>query len=173
MPELTGRQTSGITVLGVLSVVLGLFFFVCSVWGLLLPPTLHATLEQAGAPEVLTGSSVTGAYVNAMVNVLLAAALFVAGAGLLQLRKWGATLARAYAFARIGWSVVAVLLAWFGPYANARALPAFPEPHATFMAHSFPAVVITQLVAGFVLTALFPVVLLCLLSRTEYKNTLR
>jgi len=171
MPELESKKTSGLTALGVLSVVLGALFFIGAVWGLLHPQVHQVTVKQANAVQILTGFGLTGAYVVAGVDLLLAGLLFAAGVGLLKLRKWGARLAVWYAVARIAWSAIAALLAIIGPRANAPGADQVAAQHGDAMTR-FPAISLTLILAGFILSILYPVILLCLLSRRTYKDNL-
>ena len=181
MPELERRKTAALTTLGVLSVVLGAFWIISSVWS-----GLHveahqqevAHYERQGIPKILTGFGVTGAYADAIMNFVLAGVLFVAGIGLLRLRRWGAKLARGYAFARVAVSAVSVVFAFVGPIAN-RPGPAGLETFrqlqpetVEFLGTRFMPVVVTEVVAGFLLSIVFAVILLCLLSRKECKDGL-
>ncbi len=170
MPEVEGKKTGGLTALGVLSVALGALWVIASVWALLQPQTLGAMTRRYGAPELLTGSGVAGAYADAMVNLVLAGLLFAAGVGLLRLRKWGGRLAIWYAVARMVWSVVALLLAFVGPFSSRPDPETLGPGYAEFMRDRFGAVAATEIVAGFVLSVVFAVVLLCLLSRRSYKD---
>ena len=181
MPELERRKTSALTTLGVLSVVLGALWIISSVWSCLHIEAHQqevAHYERQGVPQILTGFGVTGAYIDAVTNFVLAGVLFAAGVGLLRLRRWGAKLARGYAFARILVSLVSVVLAFVGPIAN-RPGPAELETFrqlqpdtVEFLNTRFMPVVVTEVVAGFVLSTVFAVILLCLLSRKECKDAL-
>lgn len=172
MPELERKKTGGLTALGVLSVVLGGIFFITSVWALLHPQVHIAMVAKHNAPQLLTPYSLAGAYTSGAVNLLLAVILFAAGVGLLKLRKWGAASAVWYAVARIAWSVVDAVLAFVGPFAAKVDLEKLHERNAEYMQNTFPAVAMTLIIAGFVLSSLFAVVLLCLLSRQSYKDNL-
>jgi len=181
MPELEHGKTSALTALGVLSVVLGAFWLIASVWsGLHIEAHQQevAHYERYGIPQILTGFGVTGAYIDAAMNFVLAGALFAAGVGLLRLRRWGATLARGYAFARIVASAVSAVFALVAPIAS-RPGPAELETFqplqpqtVEFLGTRFMPVVWTEIVAGFLLSTVFAVILLCLLSRKEHKDAL-
>ena len=172
MPELERKKTGGLTALGVLSVVLGGVFFIASVWSLLQPQVHMALVAKHNAPQLLTGYSLAGAYASGAANLLLAALLFAAGVGILKLRKWGATAAVWYAVVRIAWSVVNAVLAFAGPFAAKLDLEKLHPSNAEYMQKTFPAVATTLIIAGLVLSSLFAVVLLCLLSRQSYKDNL-
>jgi len=170
--ELEGKHSTGLTALGILSVLLGALLFLGSFWGLLQPGPLQRVAEEHQVPQVLRGLGLAWTFVDAGGNVLLAALLFAAGVGLLKLRRWGGRLAVTYAVARIAWSVVALVLAFIGPYAN---LPE-PEQLDPGAAASSPVtlhlIAATLIVAAFALSVVFAVILLCLLSRKSYRDRL-
>ncbi|MFH1732577.1 MAG: hypothetical protein ABIF82_13135 [Planctomycetota bacterium] len=172
MPELERKKTGGLTALGVLSVVLGGIFFITSVWSLLQPQVHMALVAKHNAPQLLTGYGLAGAYASGAANLLLAVLLFAAGVGLLKLRKWGAASAVWYAIVRIAWSVVSAVLAFAGPFAAKVDLEKLHPDNAEYMQNTFPAVATTLIIAGLVLSSLFAVILLCLLSRQSYKDNL-
>jgi len=167
------KKTSGLTALGVLSVVLGGVFLLASVWGLLKPQAIeHLQSKQPGTPRLLAGASVAIVYTDAAINLVLAGALLAAGVGLLRLRRWGARLARWYALARIVWSVTAFALALIGPFANRGNTEELFPPFAEYMQTQFTSVALTLMFGGLVLSSVFAVVLLCLLSRPGYRDPL-
>jgi len=172
--ELEKKKTGGITALGVACVVLGAVWIVTAVWAALQPETIKAQTARFQAPQLLTGFSASAAYASAAINLLLAALLFAAGVGLLRLKKWGASLALWYAVGRIVWSILDTALAYLGPFKNRPAIPpgATRTAYAEYMSTRFVPVSTTILVAGFVLSLILPVVLLCLLSRKTYKDNL-
>ena len=172
MPELERKKTGGLTALGVLSVVLGGIFFITSVWSLLQPQVHMALVAKHKAPQLLTGLGLASVYTSGVVNLLLAILLFAAGVGLLKLRKWGAAWAAWYAVVRIAWSVVDAVLAFVGPFAAKVDLEKLHPSNAEHMQNTFPAVATTLIILGFVLSSLFAVILLCLLSRQSYKDNL-
>ncbi len=172
MPELEKEKTGGLTTLGTLSVVFGAVFVITSFWAMLQPDAIEKVTRRAGAPQLLTGFGVACAYADAGVNLVLAVLLFTAGVGLLRLRKWGGRLAAWYALARIGWSVVALVFAFAGPFASRPNPDGLAAGYAEFMGTRFAAVAATEIVGGFVLSAVFAVVLLCLLSRETYRKAL-
>lgn len=163
MPELEKRKTGGLTALGVLSVVLGGLWIIASAWGLLQPQVHDALVKLHKLPQLLTGLGLAGAYVDAAINLLLAGVLFVAGIGLLKLRRWGAIVATWYAVCRIVLSVLATVLAFIGPTAQGTRLD---------VQDNFIPIAIAEVIGGFVLSTLFAVILLCLLSRGTYKDKL-
>ena len=172
MPELERKKTGGLTVLGVASVVIGAFGVATFAWAVLAPEVVNTQVDRAGVPRILTGTGLAAAYLDATVNLALAALLFAAGVGLLKLRKWGAKLARWYAFGRIGWSAVAAVLAFIGPFANRGRLEDLGPKQAEKMADIFGPISATLIVGGFVLSVTFAVILLCLLSRKTYQDNL-
>ena len=172
MSELEGQKTTGLTVLGAVSVLLGALWFFAGVWGFVHIDALMRMTADAGAPQVLKGFGVTGAYVDASVNMLLAILLFVAGVGLLMLRRWGATLAVFYGVSRIAWSVLAVVLAILGPIMNLPKREAFGPDAPQSVTQTLFTVALTEVIVGFILSSVFAVILLALLSRKDYRSKL-
>ena len=176
MTEIERRKTTGLTVLGVFCVVLGAVWVIGAFWALLQPDTLAKWTKQSGAPELLTRLSVAWTYVDAGLNLVLAALLFAAGVGLLRLRAWGAKLGIAYAAARIVLSVLSFVFALVGPIAHRpgpQQLQGAREAKLVeFMSNMFMPIAVTEVVASLVLSVVFAVILLCLLSRPSYKARL-
>lgn len=123
MAETEKKSTAGVTALGMACVILGAIWLIASLWGFLEAGTIRAETERVRAPQLLVGSTIWIPYVDAAANVLLAGVLFAAGVGLLRLRAWGRRLGIGYAWARIGWSVVALALAFLGPYSHRPEAP--------------------------------------------------
>ncbi len=175
MTEIRGQKHAGLTALGVLCVVLGVLFVIASVWGLLQPQVHQAVVAQSRAPQLLTGLSVAWAYADAALNLVLAVLLFIAGIGLLRLRRWGARLAIAYSLGRIALSLASFVLTFLGPIAHrptGQQIESLREPVASFLKTEFMPVAVTLTVGGLVLSVLFAVILLCLLSRRSYRESL-
>ena len=107
-----------------------------------------------------------------MLTLLLAALLFAAGVGLLRLRRWGAGLAVGYALARIGWSVAAAVVAFIGPFSGRPPPDALTAEQAELMKARFVPVALTEMCAGLLFSVAFAVILLCLLSRKTYRESL-
>jgi hypothetical protein len=170
MSDYESQKTGGLTALGVLSVVLGALFFVAGAWGMLAGPDLAT--QPAGTPPVLSGMSLIFAYTDGAMNALLGGLLFVAGIGLLKLRTWGRRLAIWYGIVRLVWSVVGLMLGFLGPYMHRPGVAELTPEQAEFMTSQYPAIVLTQLLTGAVLSSAFAVILLCLLSRRNYQDAL-
>jgi len=171
VPEQESKKTGGLTALGVVTLVLGALSVIGSVWGLLQPQVHQVAVKRVNAVQILTGFGLTGAYADAVANLLLAGLLFAAGVGLLKLRNWGARLAVWYAAARITWSAIAAVLAVIGPRANAPGPDQVGPQFADAMTR-FPAISMALIVTAFILSIVYPVVLLCLLSRRTYRDRL-
>ena len=172
MPEVERRHTAGLTALGVLSVVFGALFVLASLWGLLQPQVIRAQAAQANAPQMLEGLGLRAAYLDGAVNLVLSVLLFIAGIGLLQLRNWGSKLAVGYAVARIAWSVIAAGLAIAGPFWHRPALEGFSAPLVEFMKTRFAPLAAAEILSSLVLSSIFAVILLALLSRKSYQDNL-
>jgi len=87
----------------------------------------------------------------------------------------GRTLALWYAWPRIAWSFVSAIFALVGPYSaqpDAEALRGIRPEYREAMQHSFSANALTLIVGGLILSTLFAVILICLLSRQSYKDNL-
>jgi hypothetical protein len=172
MPELERKAPGGLTALGVACVVLGALWLLAGVWNVLEPEATRRTLEQYQYPNVLAGANLALAYVDAVVSLVLGGAMAVAGVGLLRLRRWGARLGRLYAWVQIGWSVLTGVLAAVFTYANLPDPAVLPKEQAEFMETRFTPVFMTELVASVLLSCVFAVILLCLLSRQRYRDAL-
>ncbi len=172
MPELE-RKPGGLTALGVLCVLFGAGWVIAAAWGLLQPQVHAATLKRTGAPELLVGIGLAGAYIQAAGTLLLGGLMFAAGIGLLRLRRWGARLARTYAVGQLVLSAAGALLALAGPMSNRPPADTLPKEYADVLEHDLVAISITEIVAGFALSAVFAVVLLCLLTRKRYVDLLK
>lgn len=176
----TSRKTTGLTALGVISVILGALLIIGSLAALLQPEAISRTAEKTGVPSVLTGINLAFAYIDAMVNTVLAILLFTAGIGILMLRKWGAKLAIWYSWTRIVWSVIGFIFVFIGPlqmkeisdFSGYNQNDPMIKKLAEYMANWFPTIVITQAVAGLLLSCAFAVILICLLKRESYRNEL-
>jgi hypothetical protein len=123
----------------------------------------------------MTGLAGVAAYLSAAGTLVLGGILFASGVGLLKLRNWGARLARTYAVAQILWSALAFLMALVGPFArrpDASDMEGLRPELVEMLQAKFTAVSMTLAAAALVLSVVFPVVLLCLLSRDTYKQNL-
>ncbi len=166
------KSTMGVTVLGMVCVILGAVWLVASFWGFLQVETVRVETERAGAPQLLTEATVWIPYVDAAANAVLAAVLFIAGTGLLKFREWGRKLGIGYAWARICWSIVAFVLAFIGPYSRQAPIPEgeMYDVYRTFMEFRFAAVARTGMLAALLLSVAFAVIVLCLLKRESYRQ---
>jgi hypothetical protein len=170
MSEVERKKTGGLTALGVISVNLGALFLIAGAWGLLAGPDLAK--QPKNAPVILTQMGLSFCYADAGMNVLLAGTLFAAGVGLLRLKTWGRKLAIGYSLARIVWSIVAATMAFLGPYMYRPKAEGLREEFASFLRDYYPGIALTQIIAGAVISVVLPVILLCLLSRKNYKDNL-
>jgi len=172
MPELESKNTWGRTVLGLAGLVFGACYLIAGFSGLLQVSSLQQLIERREAPQLLTAFSEAFAYLDASVNVVLAALLIAAGIGLLMQRQWGAAIGTKWAITRIIWSVVAAAMALLGPFAARPDPETLPHGYQQYMEHYFSGTALTGIFVGLVLSSILAVIFLCLLSRPTYKDHL-
>jgi lysylphosphatidylglycerol synthetase-like protein (DUF2156 family) len=168
--EPSRREPGIITALGVFSVLFAFIFLIASVHGLLAAASTQAEMSEAKLPRLLTGAVAVLAYLRPVVNLALYGLLLAAGIGLMRPARWGFRLGRTYAVAQIGWSLVAGLVTILLTLLRDRDTSQLLDWQAAFMTTQYAALAITIHVAGILLSVLWAVVLLVLLSRADVRR---
>jgi hypothetical protein len=166
------RRSGIVTALGIASVLLAALFLIASIHGLLAVPSTKDEVSAANLPPVLIGAAGVLAYLKPVVNLVLYGLLFAVGLGLLRRARWARGLARLYAFSQIGWSVLSGLVSIVLTVSHEADTAGLVPSQVAFMENEYIPLAVTLHVAGILLSILWPVILLALLSRPSAKESL-